>query len=383
MKFDVLILGENIDPRLLVTLKNNQSFIRTIFSTTPLPFPNNLVVTPCSNLVTTLNQMLAHASHHTIWFQGSSNPDEELFEEYAHILQHASFDLIYPNYITKKGIKNFHNWENKNLELLQTFNIEKEIPHWGIYYKNDSFLDPQMDSFAFYDKLYCNITNLRITLADTIFVEEQMREFSDKSYKSKTLRKIIEIYDFQKELFTHLDWKREKIAQATAYTLIGNLLFELKDYFNASVHFHQALNIFHNRLSAQNLIRSYIQMGLFNDAKNLVKTQLDKDQEVWLEQIENFHTLIYQLEKKVQNNQIEELQKIKKDLFNIYDGALLYNIYGVIEFHMQNYTDAYNNFYNAAYRNPIDPDILQNIAMAAKKINKEDQVIALYERTTT
>ncbi|WP_187646979.1 hypothetical protein [Nitrosophilus labii] len=329
-----------------------------------------------------------------VWISSSTELEESTLDEYYETIMETNADIIYPNEIqvldTEEKIKNFSDWFEKEKELLQALDLEEYLPKWGIAIKKEKLnrfngFEKKYGSEAFYAFVYKNLKNLSLKLSQESFIINKhiKNENQDFTYKSLILRDIIKQNDI-KELFLKLNWKNENIALATAYTLIGEKLYYYGDFFNASNFFRQALISFHNQETLKRLIESYYQMGLFEEAKKMLKTQ-ESNEDILNEfnyKIEKAEKLILELEKLVQTKNISDIVKIKKDIFEFYQGAPIQNIFGVVMYNNGKIEDSYKYFYKAVTMNPLDHDIISNIVGVAKKLKKEEEVISLIERLT-
>ncbi len=327
-----------------------------------------------------------------VWLTPYIELEDETLEEFADILVEEEIDIIYPNEVLildeEETIKNFDDWNEKENELIQALTLEKYLPNWGIVTKKSLFEDKKFEEeyndYCLYAFIYKNIKDISLKLSDLSFINHYISDtFIDTSYRSKLVRDIIKIYDLQ-EIFKNLDWHKEHIAQATAYTMIGDVLFEYTDYYNASRFYRNALMSFHNQNSLEKLIESYYQMGLFDEARQMATTQdLQKEKEkYYIEIINKTKELIEQIENAIEEGKAADVLLAAQDIISFYKGAPIYNILGVIYFIKKELESAYRFFYKAAIMNPLDKDILSNLAQIAKELNKEEEVIALYQHLT-
>jgi tetratricopeptide (TPR) repeat protein len=124
-------------------------------------------------------------------------------------------------------------------------------------------------------------------------------------------------------------------------------------------------------------------MGLFDQAKQIVS----KEQGLSQEDIEDFNryiskieNLIKEIEKKVEEGLIDEVLYSLNDVIQVYQGAPIYNIAGVLHFYKGDLINAYRFFYKAVIINPLEENILRNLSDVAKQIGKEEEVISLINR---
>jgi len=326
------------------------------------------------------------------------NPDIELedttLEEFDEILEEVDADFIYPNEVSitedeEEYIKNFNDWYKKNDELIQALTLEDFLPAWEVLTKKSKIIDlggfeEKYNDYTFYAFIYKNIKNISLKHSDLSFVNHYLTQtFIDTSYRSRLLQDILDIYDI-KELFKNLKWENENIALSTAYTLIGEKLYNYFDYLNASNYFRQALISFHNQESLKKLIDTYYQMGLFNEAIKLLETQNAPEsfKKEFLTKIEDTKKLLKELEKSIEQGHASDILIAANDITSFYQGAPIYNILGVVFFIKGDLEDSYRFFYKAVTMNPIDNDIINNLVDVAKKLEKEDEIIGLFERLT-
>ena len=342
-----------------------------------------------------LNHMIANAkSAYILLLSGDIELEDETLEEFAEVAEeYPDADIIYPNEVfiigDEEQIKNYDDWYEKEQLLLPSLAIEDYLPQWAVLVKKETIqklggFDSRYGEHAWYAFIYKNLDKLHLKLSDLSFVNHYLTEtFIDTSYRSLLVRDIVAMHPLQ-EIFTSLNWTNENIALATANTLIGDRLAGYFDFYNAASFYRNALLAFHNQATLKKLLDAYIQMGLFSEAKNLLQTQ-DAAQEIldeYQEKIENTDKLVRELEKAVEAGKAAEILAASHDIVSFYEGAPIYNILGVISFMRQDLENAYKFFYKAATMNPIDQDILQNLAAVAKKMGKEEEVINLYERLT-
>ncbi|WP_200763830.1 tetratricopeptide repeat protein [Nitrosophilus alvini] len=379
------------------SILQNLENIYEVISLNPLDIPKNIVLkTESKNEADIRNEMIRTSKgDYLLWIDNATQFEDSTIEEYIEILEEKDTDIIYPNEIIinsrkEERVVNHSSWEEKESELLQTLNIENEIPKWGVMTKKEifdryGFFEKDYDEFSFYAFLYKNIKNLRLSLSELSFVTNYAYEtFTDTSLNSKLLREILNKYDIKEDIFVHLNWKNENIAYATVYTLIGDKLSEFKDFFNASEFYRKALLSFHNKESLKKLIDAYYNMGLFDEAKKLLEKQgLDSQESHNIkEKIESTEKLVKELENLVEQGKASDVLHTLNDILSVYKGAPIYNIFGIIFFIKQDLDTAFRFFYTAATLNPIDRDILYNIADIAKKIKREEEVSSLYYRLT-
>ncbi|WP_281951147.1 glycosyltransferase family A protein [Nitrosophilus kaiyonis] len=334
-------------------------------------------------------------SEYILWLAPNIELEDETLEEFNEILEeYENIDIIYPNEVfidenEEENIKNFNDWYKKNDQLIQSLTLEDYIPNFGVVTKKSKFLniggfEDKYNDYCFYATIYKNIKNINFKHSDLSFINHYIYEsFIDTSYRSKLLRDILEIYNL-KEIFNNLNWENENIAIATAYTIIGDKLFNYYDYLNASNFYRKALISFHNQETLRKLIETYYQMGLFDEALKLLETQ-DANENIkkeFIEKIENTKKLIQEIEKSVEEGKAAQILISANDITSFYQGAPIYNILGVVFFIKADLENAYRFFYKAATMNPLDNDIINNLIDIAKKLGYEDDVIGLFDRLT-
>ena len=334
-------------------------------------------------------------SEFILWLSPDIELEDETLEEFNEILEDIEdIDIIYPNEVIIEGedeenIKNYNDWHKKSDELIQSLTLEEYLPNFGSATRKSTIeklggFDERYNDFCYYALIYKNLKNLSLKLSDLSFINHYISEsFIDTSYRSRLLRDILEIYNL-KEIFKNLNWEKENIAIATAYTMIGDKLFKYFDYFNASNFFRKALVSFHNQESLKKLAETYYQMGLFDEAIKLIETQ---DMNIELknelsEKIQNTKKLITELEKSVEEGKAADILIAANDIVSYYKGAPIYNILGVVFFIKGELENSYRFFFKAATMNPLDNDIINNLADVAKRLGKEDEVIGLFDRLT-
>ena len=330
-----------------------------------------------------------------LWVNPNIELEDETLEEFNEILEEfEDADIVYPNEVLitldeEENIKNYSDWYEKNDELIQALSLEEYLPNWGVLTKKSKItefggFENSYNDYTFYAFLYKNLKNLKLKHSDLSFINHYLTEtFVDTSYRSKLVRDILEIYDI-KELFKSLNWENENIAMATAYTLIGDALFKYFDYLNASNFYRKALISFHNQETLKKLIETYYQMGLFDEAEKLLQTQdVEENYKKEIkEKIETTKKLLKELEKSIEEGKAADVLVAANDITSYYQGAPIYNILGIVFFIKGDFENAYRFFYKAATMNPLDNDIINNLADVAKKLGYEDEVIGLFERIT-
>lgn len=395
MRFSVVFIQDGVFIDSLINSLNKQRhFIHESFATFPTQKIDSLNIDD-KNMASHLNQAVENTtSTYLLLLHGNIQLEDETLQEFAEMVEeYPDADIIYPNEVFMAGeeeeIKNYNDWYQKEQLLLPSLAIEDYIPQWGVLIKKETIqklggFEPKYNDHTWYAFIYKNLDKLHLKLSELSFINHYLTEtFIDTSYRSLLVRDIVTMHQLQ-EIFTSLDWRNENIALATAFTLIGDRLAKYYDFFNASKFYRNALLAFHNQATLQKLLDVYIQMGLFQEAKTLLQTQgaTQKIYDEYQEKIETTDKLIKELEKAIEAGKAADILAASHDIVSFYKGAPIYNILGVIAFMRQEFNNAYQFFYKAATMNPLDQDILHNLAEVAKKIDKEKEVINLYERLT-
>ncbi len=341
------------------------------------------------------NQALKGAKEELVfWCSTSTEIEDSTLEEFLEVLEETEdTDIVYPNIVNIAGdeefVRNFDNWYTNKWAMIQGLYFEELFPEWGVLTKKGLFenqlFDENYKEYEFYQFVFKNLENLNLSLSDLSFVNQyETDSFIDTSFASKIIRDfIVNKYPIQK-VFPNLNWgENESLAYSTAYTMIGDALAKYYDFYNASDYYRKALISFHNKHTLRNLINVYMNMGLFNNLKQL----LTKDQGFSEEEIENIkrdvqniENLIKELERKVEEGFIDEVMYSLNDVIQVYQGAPVYNIAGVISFYKGDLLNSYRFFYKATTINPLEEDILRNLTDVAKQIGKKEDVIALVKR---
>ncbi|EDP73747.1 hypothetical protein [Hydrogenivirga sp. 128-5-R1-1] len=341
------------------------------------------------------NKLLENANNeYILWLKTGSILEEDTFEEYEEILEEfPDVDIIYPNEIlidlnNEENIKNFKDWYKNELELLQGLTLEKYLPEFGVLTKKSIFekfgkFDEEFEDYEFYRFLSLNLKNITLKLSEFSFTTNKItKTFIDTSFHSKNLRDLLKIYSMENELFPELNWKNEKIAKATAFSITAGKLKEYFDYYNAAEFYKKALLTFHNQYSLKELIDTYMKMGEFEKAKYMLEEQGLKEKEIleYEEKIQNIEDIIDNLESAVKEGKIKEVLSAVPDVLQFYEGAPIYNILGVIHYIGKDMEGAFKFFYKAITMNPLNDDYRQNLFDIAKLLNKEEKVNKLIQR---
>ncbi len=342
------------------------------------------------------NKAIENAKNELILFiSNATELEDSTVEEFIETYEESNADIVYPHEVIKtfedeEIIRNFSDWFNKENSLLQSLAIENHLPEFGILFKKEIFnktgkFNENFEDFEFYDFIYKNINNLKLKLSDISFITEiETDRFVDTSFNSKSLRDMVQKYDWKTEIFPSLNWEgNEKLAFATAYSLIGKQLEKYHDYFNASEYYRKALLIFHNQHTLLNLINTYYNMGFFEKALELVNQEQGLDEksiETLTEKINQSKSLVENIEKAIEEGYAGEILSSAGEIVEIYQGAPIYNILGVIYLLKNEINTAYKFLYKAVIMNPLDEDILRNLVDVSKQIGKEKKVESLIIR---
>ena len=396
----VCILGKNIRKTAETLLENDLSDIRQIITTTDFPLeidiPVDVINTQTENKSEIRNKMIKISKgDYILWLSENSELEDSTIEELIDVIEDfPDADIIYPNEILiigkEEDVKTFTDWYDNEESLIQSLTLEDYLPEWGVVTKKEIFsrlrmFDESFEDYEFYDFVYKNLKNLKLKNSDLSFVTNRITEsFIDTSYRSKTLRDILGIYDWKKEIFPSLSWdKDEKLAFGTAYTIIGDKLYNYYDLYNASEYYRKSLLSYHNRVSLKKLINTLVQMGLFDKALELTTQDQGLSQEEVEEvsqRIKQFRDLVSKLEKAVEEGKAGDILVSINDIASIYSGAPIYNILGVIYAIKGELESSYRFFYKAVTMNPLDEDILKNLIDIAEKLGKKDKVKGLVKR---
>ncbi len=341
------------------------------------------------------NKLLEEAnSDYILWLSDNSQIEEGLLEEFIEVLEETpDAEVIYPHEIVvmenNEQIKNFADLYNNESLVLNDLPLEKNIPEYGVLTKKSIFenlgkFDEDFKEYEFYRFLLLNIKTLKLKLSDLSFVRVKPKTFIDTSYALKTYRDTLNVYSLEKDIFPHLSWdENRELAQSTAYTMIGDALASYHDFYNATDYYRKALISFHNKHTLEKLIKAYVDMGLFENAKQLLSKEQglsEEEIEKYKSDIEKIEKLISELEKGVEEGKLDEVLYALNDVIQIYQGAPIYNIAGVVQFYKGDIQSAYRFFYKAVIINPLEENILRNLTDIAKQIGKEEEVIALVKR---
>jgi len=330
-------------------------------------------------------------SEYTLWLSDFAELDDFTIDELIEVAnEYKNADIIYPNSVYKnlqsdKSINMYPDFYGREKDILQTLSIENFLPEFGVLTKNQTVKDfnEDFDDFEFYEKIYKNLNNLRLKCSDISFITINEKDsFIDTSYRAKAIRDLLEIYDL-KELFKHINWEDENSAFSTAYTIIGDRLAHYYDFFNATEFYRKALLSFHNKHTLKQLIKAYINMGLFDKARELVSEEQGLNQDEIKEitqEISQAEQIINLLEKSVLENKLDDVLSMINEVIQYYKGAMIYNILGVIFYYKQDLINSYRFFYKAFTMNPIDEDILRNLIDLAKLTGNEEKVKKLVKR---
>lgn len=342
------------------------------------------------------NKVLERASgDYILWVSNSCELDFDFVGEISQVIEeYPDVDIIYPNEViididNVETVRKFDDLYNKEIDLIRILKPEKNMPEWGVVTKRDIFerfgkFDESFEDYEFYNFLWENIKNLKLKHSKFSFIVNKHTDtFIDTSYNSYSLRRNISKYSLE-ELFPHLNWSNnENLALSTAYYMIGETLSDYYDLFNASEYFRKSAIAFHNKISIQRLINTYSNMGFFDRALELLKEDqgfTEEEIKNLTEDINNLKNLIYNIEKAISEGNIREIMESINEIYNVYKGAPILNILGVINYITGNKENAFRFFYKAVTINPIDDDMLHNLIDISKELGKEEKVKGLINR---
>ncbi len=396
----VCIIGKNIRKTVETLLENDLSDIDQIITTTDFPLetdiPVEVINAETENKSEIKNKMIKISKgDYILWLSENTELEDSTVEELVEVVEDfPDADIIYPNEILiigkEEDVKTFTDWYSNEKSLIQSLTLENYLPEWGVITKKEMFLklgmfDENFEDYEFYDFIYKNLKNLKLKNSDLSFVTNRITEsFIDTSYRSKTLRDILGIYDWKKEIFPSLSWdKNEKLAFGTAYTIIGDKLYNYYDLYNASDYYRKSLLSYHNQISLKKLINTLVQMGLFDKALELTTKKQglsQKEVDEVSQRIKQFKELVLKLEKAVEEGKAGDILVSINDIVSIYSGAPIYNILGVIYALKGELENSYRFFYKALTMNPLDEDILKNLIDIAERLGRKDKVKGLINR---
>ncbi len=388
--------------KVLSSLEDNQEFIKEVIYTGSLDeLPETVLEITCldinsDNKAILKNKAFEKTSGEWILFVDTSTElEDSTLEEFIETLdEYPEANIVYPNVvkITKEGdeiVNNYDNLYSQKYVILQGLTIEKYFPETALLVKRNILgekpFNEDFKEYEVYEFLLRNLEKIKPALSELSFVNVYETEtFIDTSYGSKLVRKyIVSKYPLEK-LFPHLSWdENRELAQSTAYTMIGDALASYHDFYNATDYYRKALISFHNKHTLEKLIKAYVDMGLFENAKQLLSKEQglsEEEIEKYKSDIEKIEKLISELEKGVEEGKLDEVLFALNDVIQIYQGAPVYNIAGVVQFYKGDIQSAYRFFYKAVIINPLEENILRNLTDVAKQIGKEEEVIALVKR---
>ncbi|WP_297453682.1 glycosyltransferase [Persephonella sp.] len=396
----VCIIGKSPDKTIKTLLENDLSEVEEIIITDPdtaIVHPKIRIVDINSdNKAVIRNQLIDESSQdYILWLSSDNELEDTSIEEFIDDIEdNPDADIFYANEIIKiedeEDIRNFSDYYETEDALIQALTLENEIPEWGVVTKKSIFdrlgrFNEEYEDYEFYEFLYKNLKNLRLKLAEFTFITFNLREtFIDTSFRSKALREALSIYDWKKEIFPSLSWdKNENLAYSTAYTMIGDKLFNYFDFYNASEYYRKAILSFHNQVSLKKLINTLVMMGFFDKAKSITSTEqglTEQDVQEIIENIDNISKLVKELELAVEEGKAGDILVSSSDILSVYQGAPIYNILGVVYALKGEFHTAYKLLYKAVTMNPLDEDILYNLLDVANKIGKKEKVEKLVRR---
>ena len=335
------------------------------------------------------NFLVSKASYEDILFLSDTTYlDEGFIEELLEEKNEFSADIVFGNPIYNlnghEDVKNLEQPFGREKSLVSTLSIEDYIPEWGVLttksvIEEGKGFDSFLEDYEFYDFVYRNINWLKLRLAEFSYFTQEIREtFIDTAWRSYVLRKVLTNFDWKSEIFPYLSWdEKPEIAKATALTLIGNQLCKYFDFFNASNFYRKALLSFHNQETLKRLIDSLKKMGFFDKARELLSPEQGISNEVVekeLQILDGIEKVISDLEKAVEEGKVLEALSAAVELSEIYEGAPLYNLLGVINWIRKDLESAYRFFYKAVTMNPVNKDFLYNLSFVAESLDKKEKI---------
>ncbi|OMH40455.1 hypothetical protein [Desulfurobacterium indicum] len=398
---DVLIISsDKVNEELVDSLNENRDFISSVYVSGKekeiysdydgkVEFLNFSSV----NKAFLRNRLIEIAtSPYVLYLSENSSLDDDTFEElFSSLEDRPDADIVYPNEVIlwsdEETVRNFDEYAGREVELLQSLAIENLLPEYGSLIRTDFIkekggFDERFAEYEFYDFIYKNIKDLRLKWSEFAFVNYELTEtFIDTSYRSLSVREVINIYDWKEDIFPLLRWDDENVALSTANTIIGDRLSFYVDFLNASEFYRRSLFCFHNTVSLGKLFDTYLLMGRFDDAFALLGEGFSPEEvNDGKERLSNVKKIVSELEKAVQDGKLEEVIAAMNDVADYYKGAPIHNIMGVIAYLTGDYEGAYRFFYKAVTMNPLEKDFLMNLTDMAKKLGKEDEVVGLIDR---
>ncbi len=339
------------------------------------------------------NELTSRASSENILYLSSSTILEEDF--IAELLEErnaTSADIVFANPIYsfegKEEVKNLEQTFGNEKALLSSLAVEDHIPEWGILttksvIERGGGFDPFLEDYEFYDFIYRNISWLKLRLSElTYFTQEIKETFIDTAWRSYVLRKMLKNFDWKEDIFPYLSWdEKPEVAKATALTLIGDRLSSYFDFLNASNCYREALLHFHNQETLRRLVDSFKNMGFFDKAREILSPEQGISKDVLereLELVNNLEKAIRELEQAVEEGKVVEALAAATEFAEVYSGAPIYNIFGVINWIKKDMENAYQFFYKAVTMNPLNKDFCFNLTSVARDLGKEKNVEKLY-----
>ncbi len=398
-KVSVLLISSSFPgERFFESLETNRDFIEEVIL--PLPAKNVEVDLPLRFVGEELpaakitkadlrNFLVSKASSDKVLFVSESTYlDEDFVEELLEEREQTSADVVFANPIYVAGeeerLENLEQPYGREKTLISSLAIENFVPEWGVFTTKEVLekgkgFDPFLEDYEFYDFLYRNLDWLSLRLSELTYFSQEVKEsYVDTSWRSYVLRRMLGKYDWKTEVFPYLSWnEREDVAKATALTLIGNQLFKYFDLMNASNCYREALLSFHNQETLRRLIASLKGMGFFEKVRELLSPSQglsEEEIERELEVVSGIEKVIKELETAVQEGKVLEALAAATELAKVYEGAPLYNLFGVINWIKKDLENAYRFFHKAVTMNPLDRDFLFNLSSVAKELDREEKV---------
>ncbi|WP_457568580.1 hypothetical protein [Desulfurobacterium sp.] len=401
-KVDILVISsEMVDENFVESLNENGEYIgRVVVSGEKKEFYSSLDVPveflslESRNKAFLRNRLLeASSADYVLYLHENSSLEDDTIEElFSALNDRPEANLIYPNEVIfwndVETVRNFSDYAEREVELLQSLAIENMMPETGVLFKSEFLkssggFDERFCDYEFYYFVYKNIKKLKLKWAEFAFVNNRLVDtFIDTSYRSLAVREVINFYDWKKEIFPLLGWKEdENVAFATANTIIGDRLASYIDFLNASEFYRRSLFCFHNTVSLGKLFDVYMLMGRFDDAFALLGEGFPEDERREREEkLNNVKKIISGLEEAVEKGEVKEVIAVMNEVAGYYKGAPIHNIMGVIAYLNGDMESAYRFFFKAVTMNPLERDYLLNLTDMAKKLGREEEVEGLINR---
>ena len=395
-KVSILITGEPVlDDEFLSSLELNGEFIGEVI------FPGEVRKTDTSFPIRSLNltelkggkvrnSLVKEANYENLLFLESKTLlEEDLVEELLEEKKESRADFVFPNLILREGdkekVNNYAQVLGREVELIPSLSLEDYVPETSLLTSKEVVekgggFNSFLEDYELYEFMYRNVRKLKLSLSELSYATyEPLTSFIDTAYRAFVLREVVlKEFDWERELFPYLSWKEnEKVAKATALTLIGKKLASYYDYFNAQNYLRGALLSFHNKETLRELVECFLNMGLFEKAREFASTSqglTGEEVERERERISKIEQLIKELEEAVKEGKVREVIVASGQVLEVYRGAPLYNLLGVVNWIIKNSDLAFKFFYKATTMNPLNEDYLYNLTEVAKELSLTPKV---------